>query len=216
MSEVRVVRRWPANEYADGTAAAPARATPSARLRMIAIAGSTGAPGVIADILETIAPSLACPVVIVQHLAESFVDGFAAWLRQRTRLAVTVAQHGMHAARRGVYLAPDDLHLGIGPDAEMVLTRGPAEEGFRPCANHLFRSVAANFGRAALGIVLTGMGRDGAAGLLELRRAGGITVAQDEASSPVFGMPAEAIRMRAAMHVLSPADIASFVASCCV
>src|SRR5262249_21739795 len=149
-----------------------AKLAPQSVTGIVAIAGSTGAPGVIADILSDTAASLRCPVLVVQHLTESFVGGFAIWLRQRTGLPVYVGEQGLQTEAGGVYLAPDHAHLGINRHGRIELDAGPAEEGFRPCANYLFRSVARSFGGAALGVLLTGMGRDGAAGLLELRKVG--------------------------------------------
>jgi two-component system chemotaxis response regulator CheB len=126
---------------------------------------------------------------------------------------VKVAETGEQARPATVYLAPDGFHMGIARDGRIRLTSEPAEEGFRPSASHLFRSVAEAYGRLGMGILLTGMGRDGANGLLRLRQAGGLTVAQDEESSVIFGMPAEAIRAGAVEYILSPEQISAMIAS---
>ncbi|MGB4782471.1 CheB methylesterase domain-containing protein, partial [Candidatus Methylomirabilis sp.] len=149
----------------------------------------------------------------VQHIAPGFTSGFAEWLAQETRLAVKLAEPG-EATRSGtVYLAPEGFQTGITKDGRIWLTRESVEEGFCPSASYLFQSVAEAYGRSAIGILLTGMGRDGAAGLKRLRDAGGVTIAQDEESCVIFGMPQEAIRQGAVEHVLSPEQIVGAIRS---
>ena len=205
MAEVKVVRRWPRRERP--VPASPLSAKAERKIRVIAIGGSTGAPQVVADILARLPRDLAAPILIVQHIAPGFTEGFAEWLAQGTRLAVKLAEPG-EATRPGtVYLAPEGSQTGITKDGRLRLTTEPAEDGFCPSASYLFQSVAEAYGRSAIGILLTGMGRDGAAGLKWLREAGGVTIAQDEETSVIFGMPGEAIRLGAAEHVLSPEQI---------
>lgn len=215
MSEVRVIRRRPMRPAPAPPRPAPATApgAPLRGMRIIAIAGSTGAPGVIADLLTGLAPLVTVPIVIVQHLAHGFADGFALWLAQRSGLRVKVADAGMSAEPGLALVAPDHAHMAIDPALRVRLSDEPAEEGFQPSANHLFRSVARSFGANAIGILLTGMGRDGAEGLLEMRKAGALTIAQDEESSVVFGMPGTAVRLGAALHVLPPAAMVRLVAA---
>jgi two-component system, chemotaxis family, protein-glutamate methylesterase/glutaminase len=211
MREVKVVRRWPRLPAAAG--AKPFRSLHPARPEIIAIAGSTGAPSVIADMLTAIDPARRPPVLVVQHLAPGFIDGFAMWLTQITGQPVGVARHHAKPEPGHVYVAPDGMHLGVDMERRIVFSREPAEDGFRPSASYLLRSVARAYGKGAVGVLLTGMGRDGASGLLQLRRAGGLTFAQDEETSVVFGMPREAIRMDATCHVMSPARMAAAIAS---
>lgn len=217
MSEVEVVRRWEsrAPQAAGPTAArAAAPAADSRTVRAIAIVGSTGAPGVIAEILTGIAAPATPPVLIVQHISAGFIAGFAQWLA-RSGLNVQIAQAGVRLLPGQAYVAPDDAQLAIDARGTIVLDgSAEPESGFRPSGSVLLRSVAQRFGRDAIGIVLTGMGRDGAAGLAELRAAGGVTVAQDEESSVVFGMPREAIAA-GAEHVLSPEGIVQLIKSYC-
>lgn len=112
-----------------------------------------------------------------------------------------------------VYLAPDGAQMGITKDGRIRLAQAPSEEGFCPSASYLFQSVAEAYGRSAIGVLLTGMGRDGAAGLRQLREAGGVTIAQDEESSVIFGMPGEAVRLGAAESVLSLERISGAIRS---
>jgi two-component system chemotaxis response regulator CheB len=209
MSEVKVVgRRAPPPRIRKSKPAERGR-----RVSLICIAGSTGAPGVIADILSDIGSAPAAPVLIVQHMAAGFVGGFAKWLCDAAGFPVRVAEQGMKAVAGEVYLAPDDRHMGIAERARIELSDAPPQEGFRPSADYLFRSAARLHGASTIGVLLTGMGRDGAAGLTELRRAGALTIAQDEPTCVVFGMPREAIARGGATHVLPPSGIAQIIGS---
>lgn len=203
MSEVKVVRRF-ASPTKDR---AKIVGTGNARPKLFAMAGSTGAPGILVDILSATGQP-AAPVLIVQHMAHGFVAGFAKWMESTLRFPVSVANQGEHAENGHAYLAPDDRHMGIDPNGTIILADTPPEEGFRPSADFLFRSVAESYGRQAMGILLSGMGRDGAQGLKNLRDSGGRTAVQDEASSVIFGMPGAAVALGAAQHILPPAALA--------
>jgi two-component system chemotaxis response regulator CheB len=213
MAEVKVVRRWPRRER-------PIRPSPPVvkadrPVRLIAIGASTGGPAALGEILAGLPGDLVAPILVVQHISPGFTAGLAVWLGQSTRLTVKLAEAGERVRAGAVYLAPDRVQLGITKDGRIHLTKEPVD-GFCPSASHLFQSVGEAYGSATLGVLLTGMGRDGAGGLKRLREAGGITIAQDEESSVVFGMPAEAIRLGAAQYVLSveqiPGAIRSLVA----
>lgn len=208
MSEVRVVRRW---SQAKAPPVQPLALPPGRNVTVVAIGGSTGAPGVIAQILGVLPADFSAPILIVQHLTEGFAEGFATWLGQKTQLKVCLAIPGAGVTAGTVYLAPDGLHLGITKHSRIELSAASPEEGFRPSISHMFRSVAKARGASAMGVLLTGMGQDGVTGLLEIHRAGGLTIAQDEESCVVFGMPREAIRQGAIDRVLSPTAIAAAV-----
>jgi two-component system chemotaxis response regulator CheB len=210
MAEVKVIRRWPRRARPTPPEVAPA--SPAARqIRLVAVGASTGGPQALAEILADLPARLAAPILIVQHIAPGFTEGLVEWLDQGTPLSVRLAGEGEAVQPGVVYVSRDDFQLGIARDGRIRLTRDAAEDGFRPSASHLFRTVAESYGRSAIGILLTGMGRDGAAGLKRLREAGGLTIAQDEASSVIFGMPAEAIRLGAAEYVLAPRQIAGMI-----
>jgi two-component system chemotaxis response regulator CheB len=209
MAEVKVVGR----RVKPVAQSRPRQVPKAAGIGVIGVGGSTGAPGVIAEILTGVsAAKSATPILIVQHMARGFVEGYARWLSSTTRFPVSVGVQGDVAAPGHAYLCPDDRHMGMDTDGRIVLSDAGLEEGFRPSANFLFRSLSQNFGRTAMGVLLTGMGRDGAAGLLALRQAGGITVAQDEASCVVYGMPREAVALGAVQHILPPVEIARVIA----
>ena len=175
---------------------------------LIALGASTGGPPCIRTILSTLDPALAPPILVVQHMAREFVPGFVAWLRDTLPLPVELAREGSAIAAGRVYVAPGDRHLKIDAAGILHEDAGPAEHHQRPAVDVLFRSLAEHFGPRALGVLLTGMGEDGARGLLAMREAGAFTIAQDEASSVVFGMPAAASALEAAVVTANPTGIA--------
>jgi two-component system chemotaxis response regulator CheB len=208
MSEVKVVGRRPAHGlWATLVAHLPRR------VRVVALGASTGGPAVLAEILAGLSGETCAPILIVQHIAPGFTSGLVTWLGGETRLPVSLAKEGQTVRPASVYVAPDGVQMGLRSDGRVRLAAGGKADLFCPSANHLFGSVADAYGASAMGVLLTGMGRDGAIGLGRLRAAGAVTVAQDEASSVVFGMPAEAVRIGAAEHVLPPKEIVRIIRS---
>jgi two-component system chemotaxis response regulator CheB len=214
MAEVRVVRRWskPGEAKPPGRIAMPAPGVRPADIGIIAIGASTGGPIVLQGILTALAPVLRVPVVVTQHMAEGFIEGFAEWLGQTCGLHVHVATGGEPMLPGHVYLAPEQRHLALQGRGRIRLVQGPAEHGQCPSISFMFRSVAEAYGPDSAGVLLTGMGRDGADGLKVMKESGAVTCAQDEASSVVHGMPGEAVRLDAASHVLEPEAIAALLA----
>jgi two-component system chemotaxis response regulator CheB len=181
-----------------------------ARLAVVAIGASTGGPKAIVDVLRELPADFPVPILVVTHISESFAAGFADWVGANSPLPVRLAQDGDPVARTGVTVAPADRHL-IVEDGRLRLVTTAAVHSCRPSIDVLFASLAREYGGRVTGVLLTGMGRDGADGLLGIRTAGGVTIAQDEDSCVIFGMPAEAIRLGAAAHVLAPAAIGSLL-----
>jgi two-component system chemotaxis response regulator CheB len=217
MSEVRVIRRWPGRlTPAPGSTVPVPPPVPAAgsgrRPRIIAIGASTGGPLVLQTLLSGLPRQLAVPVLIVQHIAPGFLPGMADWLRQTCGLPVQVAVHGQPLNPGTVYLAPEQAHLGVDAAGRVALSQAPPDDGLRPSVAHLFRSVAGSYGADAVGILLTGMGHDGARELKLLRDTGAITVAQDADSSVVHGMPGEAIKLGGAAYVLPPERMVQLLA----
>ena len=210
MSEVKVVRRWSRARTAAATAPhapAPARVvTPG--IRIIGIGASTGGPPVLQSILCGLPKDLAVPLLIVQHIARGFLPGMVEWLSQTTGLRVQIAAHGAIPLPGHVYVAPDDFHLGITLTGRIMLAREAPENGVRPAVAYLFRSLANHCGASAIGVLLTGMGKDGAVELKRMRDCCATTIAQDRDSSIVHGMPGEAIQLGAASLVLAADQIA--------
>jgi len=216
MSEVKVVKRWPMQRKGGPPPTQSGIAggcdLGSKDTGIIAIGASTGGPPVLQTILSALPKDFPAPVLVVQHISPGFIQGFADSLARYCKLPVRIPFSGESLQPANVYLAPDGVHMGVGAGGRVVLTGGPPENGMRPSISYLFRSVAAAFAAKSVGVLLTGMGRDGAEGLKSMREKGAITIAQDEASCVVFGMPAEAIQLCAATHVLSPEGISAALA----
>ncbi|HXU69705.1 MAG TPA: chemotaxis-specific protein-glutamate methyltransferase CheB [Polyangia bacterium] len=193
-------------------AARLAGARSDAAIEAIAIGASTGGPGAVVEILRGLPASLSVPILLVVHIDQAFGKSFAEWLDGQSSLRVRLATDGERLPARDVVMAPPDQHLVLR-DGRLHLTRDAARHSCRPSVDTLFESVAAQLGRRVAACLLTGMGRDGAEGLLAVRRAGGATIAQDEATSIVFGMPREAIALGAALHVLPLERIAPMLAT---
>jgi two-component system, chemotaxis family, protein-glutamate methylesterase/glutaminase len=181
-------------------------------LELIAIGASTGGPAAISQILQSLPLGFPIPILIVIHIAEIFAAAFGDWLAMETQLPVRFARDYDQLPRVGgpcVLVAPAGRHM-IVEDARIRLVESPERNSCRPSVDVLFESLAREMGERASLTLLTGMGRDGAQGMLTARKAGCDTVAQDEHSSVVFGMPAEAIRLGAARRVLPLQDIAGY------
>jgi two-component system chemotaxis response regulator CheB len=184
---------------------APERPT-AARPELVVMGASLGGPRALASILRRLPRTFPVPIAVVQHIAEGFTEGLASWLDQETPLEVAEARDG-EALRPGrVVIAPSGRHLVVSRGATH-LSDAPAVDTFKPSVTPLFHSAARHYGPRACGVLLTGMGRDGAEGLKRIQEAGGPTLAQDEASSAVFGMPRAAIELGAADRVLSLDDL---------
>lgn len=214
MSEIKVVRRWPrAGKALPSPRVVPRRgAETPGQPQVVAIGASTGGPVAIQTILAGLDAQFPVPVLIVQHMAPGFVRGFAEWLALTSPLTVRVACHGEPLLPGHAYVAPDGSHLLVEAGGRIKLGSGPPDNGLRPSVSSLFRSVAEVYGRNAAGVLLTGMGRDGVDELRLLKERGAVTIAQDQASSVIYGMPAEAVRVGAADYVLPPDRIAATLA----
>jgi two-component system chemotaxis response regulator CheB len=211
MAEVKVVRRWAPRQ---GRRAAPATHYQSvAGIKIVAIGASTGGPAALQTVLANLPAAFPAPLVIVQHIAPGFTPGFVAWLAQASGWPVHIATGEETLAAGHAYVAPDGFQMKVAPGGRLVLTLDAAENGVRPSVSYLFRSVASVYGPAAAGVLLTGMGKDGAKELGLLRQKGAVTLAQDKASAVVHGMAGEAIRLDAAMHVLPSPEIATALAA---
>jgi len=208
MSEVKVVRRraFPRRET---ILPIEVKLERPSEIHLVAIGASTGGPPVLQTILSKLPTNFPVPVLIVQHMAAGFIEGFVEWLGQTSSLPVHVATHGEYILPGHVYLAPDGFAMKPDRYGRISLARGETENGLCPSVSSLFRSVAEVFGKNAVGILLTGMGKDGAEELRLMKEKGAITIAQDKESSVVHGMPGEAINLNAAMYVLAPEKIAA-------
>ena len=205
MAEVKVVKRWPRRDKPFSLPLAPRRMMVAAPLKAVAIGASTGGPMALQTILAGLQRDFPLPILIVQHMAVGFTKGFAEWLNLTSALSVKTAANGERLLPGHAYVAPDGFHMVVAEDgATIELKNTPPENGLRPSVSALFRSVAQVFGPQAIGVLLTGMGSDGARELKRLRDAGAVTIVQDRESSVIHGMPGEALKLEAATHTLPP------------
>jgi two-component system chemotaxis response regulator CheB len=208
MSEVKVVRRW---SRPAAPASVPRIAVPSP-IRVVAMGASAGGPVALERILSRLDGKTLPPLLIVQHMAPGFIKGFAAWLQASTGFPVRVAVHGETVQPGQAYLAPDGCQMGIDANGRITLSDTVPEGGLCPSVAHLFRSVARAYGKQAVGVMLTGMGHDGAAELKEMKDQGAVTLVQDEDSSLIYGMPGVAVSLGGATHILSLEQIPTILA----
>lgn len=209
MAEVKLVKRWPRREEAKP---APIAGAPPAKIEIMAIGASTGGPLALQSLLCVLPKDFPLPILIVQHIAEGFTEGFVEWLAQTAGFPVEVAQKDQAVRSGRAYVAPEGSHMTIKTGGIIALSSAAPENGLKPSISALFRSVADVYGPRAIGVLLTGMGKDGAQELKRMREKGAITFAQDQASAIVHGMPGEAINLGAASYVLAPDKIAEAVA----
>jgi two-component system, chemotaxis family, protein-glutamate methylesterase/glutaminase len=204
MAEVKVVKRWPRTAKGKPQPLWKAAGGPAqTNHRVVAIGASTGGPLAINTILSGLPPGFPLPVLIVQHMAPGFVQGFADWLNITSRLPVHVASQDELVLPGHVYIAPDGFQMLAKHGGHIALIRSAPENGQCPSVSALFRSVAVVYGGKAVGIILTGMGNDGAKELRLMKDRGAVTIAQDRESSVIFGMPGEAVNLDAAGYVLT-------------
>jgi two-component system chemotaxis response regulator CheB len=177
-------------------------------IRIVAIGASTGGPQALYEILSHLPVNFPVPVVCVQHIGSDFLDGLMKWLSEVSRLPLRKAAQGEFPLAGVIYFAPEDTHLDMDERGRFALSQAPPLNGHRPSVTVTMRAIARTFGVGAAGALLTGMGRDGAEGLADIAAAGGVTIAQDEASCVVYGMPKEAVKLGAVQHLLPIEEVA--------
>ncbi|WP_375462850.1 chemotaxis-specific protein-glutamate methyltransferase CheB [uncultured Methylobacterium sp.] len=203
MAQVPVIRRRPIGAGWLGRAADPVPSpVRSEHPTVLALAASTGGPPALARVIGALPETFPLPVLVVQHMGAAFMDGFAHWLDGVVPMPVAIARDGERAQAGRVYVAPGDRHLELGASRALRILDTLPVSGQRPAATVLFRSLARQAGASGMGVLLTGMGEDGAAGLLDMHAAGAQTVAEHESTAVVYGMPAAAVRLGAARRVL--------------
>lgn len=214
-SKIRVVAgvhvfRRPSTIARTSASSAPSapRVTHHAPVHIVMIGASTGGPQALHEIITHLPANFPVPVVCVQHIGGDFLSGMVSWLDEASLLPVCRATKGELPQAGEVYFAPEEVHLEFASDGRFLFTQAPPCDGHRPSATVAMRAAAHRFGDRAVGVLLTGMGCDGAEGMAEIAAAGGVTIAQSEASSVVYGMPKAAVELGAALHVLSIEQIA--------
>ena len=205
LANVRVITHIAGRRDRRGAISAPTSAE-HARRGLVAIGSSTGGPSALLAVLERIPADFPVPILIAQHIADGFIPGLVSWLDAGTKIKVLEANPGTKPAPGAVYVAPTGQNMVL--DGERIDFQDPGEgQLYIPSADSLFESVARSYGRRSVGVILTGMGADGAKGLKRLHDLGAATVAQNEATCTVFGMPKAAIDLGAADKVLPIEDI---------
>jgi two-component system chemotaxis response regulator CheB len=179
---------------------------------VVAIAASTGGPAALHRLLTTLPADFPLSILVVQHISRGFTPGFADWLDKASPLRVKLAEKGEPLRPGTVYVAIDDHHLRVSPSRTIHLSTVEAVGGFRPSGTVLFESVATAFGRGAVAVILTGMGRDGVDGLRAIRRAGGRTIVESEATAVIYGMPGAAVSAGLADLILPLDEVCAAVA----
>lgn len=192
--EVKIASRFPAF-HASG-------------FEVVAIGASTGGPQTLEAILSRLPANFPVPVICVQHIGDEFAQGFVEWVASFCRMKVRLAVSGEMPEAGTIYFPGAGAHLKIGNGGRFMSTQEPPYDGHRPSITLMFKSLAEFYKNRVLSVLLTGMGRDGAEGMREVSRAGGVTIAQNESTSIVYGMPKAAIELGAAKYVMTPEEIA--------
>jgi two-component system chemotaxis response regulator CheB len=218
MADVKLIRRRPAGRSDSESAVTRPVAAAGSRTQPVEIAAnaaSTGGPAALATILSGLPASVPVPIVVVQHITPGFHEGLVEWLDSSSPVPVRLAR-GREPLRGGeVLVAPPDVHLGVTRGGRVALSYDGPIGGHRPSATHLFETVADAYGASAVGAILTGMGVDGTAGLRLLKDAGGLVLAQDEATSVVYGMPRKAASLGIVDQILPVDRIAGALIAAC-
>jgi two-component system response regulator WspF len=192
-------------------APAPSPLTPRPHIALVAIGASAGGPPAVAEVLRELPATLRAAVVVVQHIDARFTESMATWLGTQTALQVRIARHHEYLEAGVVYLAAGEHHLVVSKEGTLAYTMEPRRTPYRPSADVLLDSVARNWRATAIGIILSGMGSDGAVGLRRLRDTGARTIAQDRLTSAVYGMPRAAAELDATTDVLPLSAIGPLV-----
>jgi len=187
------------------------RQVAESKIRIIVIGASTGGPQALQTILTKLPPDFPLPIVCIQHINEGFLQGLVDWLSSLCMMKVEIAKAGVIPDPGTVYFPQEGTHLKIDSKGMFVLSTEPPFDGHRPSVTVTMRSAAKYYGNSVFGVLLTGMGKDGAEGLQDVKKAGGITIAQDEESSVVFGMPKQAIALGAAGYIIPLDEMAQTI-----
>ncbi|MDH5426607.1 MAG: response regulator [Nitrospirota bacterium] len=180
---------------------------------MVVIGASTGGPQALKEILSHLPVGFPVPIVCVQHMSQGFLQGLVDWLALDCALPITFAETGERPVGGTVYFPPEGRHVKFDADGQFLVVDGPKVDDHLPSVTVAFQSAAYRFRRHTIGVLLTGMGQDGVDGMGAIAKQGGLTIAQNEQTCVVFGMPQRAIEMKAASHILPLQDIASMLIS---
>ncbi len=209
MAEVKVVRRLPGSGKTNKSSLA--NKSMIINTKIIAIGASAGGPPVLQEILSGINPEFKIPIIIVQHIDPFFAESFCNWLRDTTKRNIMIGQDKQIIQEGTIYLPPSDSHITVSEGGYIKISKDKPEHSCRPSVSYLFRGILEQYGKYSMGIILTGMGKDGAKELSAMFESGCHTIVQEPSTALVNGMPGEAIRLNAASQILSPAQIAKYL-----
>lgn len=181
--------------------------------RVVAIIASTGGPHAVGSILQEIPKEFPCGVLVLIHLAKGFHEGYVQWLQGFCPTEIKVAKAGERIRPGVAYVAPSELHMRVAAGQIIDMGDDPPKTGLKPCGDYLLESVAREYEKGAIGVLLTGMGKDGARGMAQIKAYGGKSIAQDEKTCAIFGMPKAAIEMNVIDKILPLDAIAREIAS---
>ena len=179
--------------------------------KVVAIGISTGGPPILKKIFSMLNENIQIPILIVQHITPGFINGLVDWLRQDTKIPIHIASNGQRILPGNIYFAPDDYQMEVIFNNIISLNKKDKINGLRPTVSSLFNSIANTYGKNSIGILLSGMGRDGVEEMKILKERGAVTVAQEKESCVVYGMPGEAVKINAATYILSLEKIAELI-----
>lgn len=180
-------------------------------VRILVIGASTGGPKALETILDSLPGNFPLPVICIQHISEGFLRGLIDWLSSKCRMKIEIAETGTAPRPGTIYFPPEDSHLKIDAAGKFIISSELPYDGHRPSITVTMKSAAGYYKNSALGVLLTGMGKDGAEGLLSIKKAGGITIAQDEDSCIIYGMPKQAIELGAAVYIVPLNEIGPMI-----
>ena len=217
MSEIKVIRKHATSKKNKNTETSVLNTNMNVisentnNIQIIAIGASAGGPPILQEILSNLPTKFNIPIIIVQHVDPTFSEGLYQWLLNTTHKNIKLGENGETIEPGTIYIAPKDKHIGVSSNDKIQTSGSASEYNCRPSVSYLFRSVMNTYGKNAVGILLSGMGVDGAYELKELKDAGAITIAQDLDSSLVYGMPGEAVKLGGVSMVLTPSQISTFL-----
>lgn len=205
MSAVKVVKRRAGAQTFSKIPLLNDKGKAAIQYKVLAIGASTGGPPAVLELLAELSPKIPVPVLLVQHIYPGFAAGLVEWIDKKTDLQVKLLNTTTKALPGTVYLCENGFQMGMSSDGTVTIENDSADSRHCPSVSHLFSSLAQSQGAKAIGIILSGMGQDGAEELKQMKDKGALTIAQDQKSSIIYGMPGEAARINAAEYILSPA-----------
>lgn len=217
ISEIKLVKRWNINskKLPVNSKSKSLEINKEREQQIVAIGASTGGPPVLRTIISALDKTFPLPVLIVQHISEGFLPGLVDWLAKTSKLKVKIAANNDDLEQGQIYFAPNGYHMCVNKSKKIILIKGKKDEILQPAISYLFQSIGDSFNEKAIGILLTGMGNDGARELKQLKDRGAVTIIQKKETCAVFGMPGVAYKLNGAKFIFTPYEIAVYLNNIC-